>query len=212
MNKAINKSALLSGLLSTCIFVAQPMSFGANPKNIPYVVGAFCGSHGEPSVRVINQGGHHALQVNADNQSSGGQSFAGWEVFSSHPGVIPGFIFPNPTTRATPGTYAFTVSGLPKTGNTLLAVSIDSLGNSNSSSISVSNGPVSIVAPPVPDSGSPLCAVYFWIYTDQSTPLRSYTLSNFTVNNDALGIDATHVDDDTKTGGPNVRYTWCLEF
>ncbi len=200
-------------LLFVLLIAAQSVALAANPRNIPYVVGAYCGGpgRGNPSVRILTQHGHHALQVTADNQSSGGESFAGWEVFSSHPGVIPGYIHPGPTTRATPGTYSFNVSGLPASGNTLLVVSIDALGNSNSTSQSISNGPVSVVAPSVPDSGSPLCAVYFWIFNN-NTPLNSYTASNFQINGHALGIDASHIDDDTKAGGPAVKYTWCLEF
>jgi len=214
MNKGIYNKLWCAGFLSALVIAAQPAAFASNPKNIPYVVGAYCGGQGRgtPSVRVITQNGHHALQVSADNQSSGGESFAGWEVFSSHPGVIPGYIFPNPTTRATPGTYSFTVSGLPTTGNTLLVVSIDALGNSNSTSKTITNGSVSVVAPPVPDSGSPLCAVYFWIFTNSNQPLNSYTVNNFQINGHILGIDATHIDDDTKAGGPYVKYTWCLEF
>jgi hypothetical protein len=87
---------------------------------------------------------------------------------------------------------------------------LDTSGNFNSNGdngVPVSNGAVSLATPPPKDPGETLCAVYFWIFTTTQTPLGTYTVKNFKLNGQPLGIDTTHLDDN-----PFADFAWCLGF
>lgn len=179
--------------------------------NVPFVVAGLCTTGGDvalsSSVNYISQNGKLVLQVNSANQDAPGSGYAGWEVFTSFPGVNPGNITPSPTTTAPSGTYSFTLSGLPSSGNTLVVVSLDALGNTEQTEGPVSNGPVSVVAPAADDVGSPIVSVVFWIFNSSGALTSPYTVSNFTVNNQPLLIDTSHQDMNNSAG-----FSWCNNF
>jgi hypothetical protein len=187
---------------------SNPFHSNHFPKDGPFVVAAVCSGETGNSVTYIKSG----LQVRAENIFAGsGDTFAGWEVFNSHPGVNPGNIMPTLSSVAPAGTYSFTVSGLPSNAE-IQIVDVDTSGHYNENVVDggapVSNGLVSLVAPAPKDSGETLCAVYFWIFTPTgSSPLGTYTVKNFKLDGKAMGIDTTHQD-----SNGNTDFAWCNSF
>jgi hypothetical protein len=203
---------------------SNPFHSGTNPfhqnnpfhnhssKNGPNVVAALCSDQTGNSAKFVSKKGKFVLVLTGDNKQFGESTFSGWEVFTSHPGVNPGNISPSTTTTAPAGTYSFTVSGLPSSGSFGVEVNtVDALGNHGFSDTTISNGKVTVVAPADPDSGSPIVAVYFWIFIRElsAPPLPTLTVSNFMLNGKPLGIDTTHKDDNPET---KDSFFWCERF
>ena len=86
---------------------------------------------------------------------------------------------------------------------------LDALSNENQTIITVTNGPVSVVAPAAKDPGSPIVVVDFWIY-NSSAMTSPYTVGNFTVNNQPLLIDTSHLD--SSVGETMGSFSWCNYF
>lgn len=195
--------------LSTLAVVSPGVS-ARNPArltSVPFVVAAVCTDTEQVGTATFaSSNGKFILTLNATNTGMG-LSYAGWEVFTSFPGVNPGNITPSAVTSAPAGTYSFTVSGMPSSGNYVYVSSVDADGNSNASYFPISNGTVSVTAPPVSDMGSALVSVDFWIARGGgfTSPV---TVSNFTVNNSPLLIDTTHTDANPFDSG----FSWCARF
>lgn len=136
-----------------------------------------------------------------------GAGKAGWEVFTSFPGVNPGNITPSATTSASPGSYGFVVSGLTGTGNQLEVETVDATGLNNTVIIPISNGQVFVTPAPAFDSGSPIVSVVFWIFNG-SDITNTLTISNFTLNNVPIPFDTTHFDNNDGS----ALFSWCNQF
>jgi hypothetical protein len=161
----------------------------------------------QATVNYISKNGQLSLVINAQNASSASSnSFGGWEVYNSTPGMNPGNTAPTSTTFGPPGTYGFTVSGLPSSGASVTVSVLDQSRDVTAASFSITNGQVTCSPPAVSDVGQSAVAVYFTISTPNgfTTPV---TVSNFTLNGAPLLIDTSHFDANIGT-----QYTWCNGF
>ena len=131
----------------TALAISSPNVSARNPArytNVPFVVGGTC-SDGNAAINYVSKNGVFSLQITNADSTSG---YGGWEVFTSSPGVNPGNITPSATTSAPLGTYSFTISGLPPSGNFIVVDTVDTLGGQNySSAIPIANGFNSVTAP-----------------------------------------------------------------
>ena len=175
------------------------------PKNGPFVVPALC-TGDSSTVTVIRVNRKPGLLIRGDQHTN----YAGWEVFTSHPGTKPGTITPSATTTAPAGTYSFTLSGLGSTPHVSGEIdSVDSLAHFTRVTLSnVTDGPISVTAPAVP-GGTSLVAVTFWFGVHgEPLPVGTYTVTDFKVNGKAIGIDTTHTDNAALSN----LFTWCDNF
>ena len=170
--------------------------------NIPFVVAAAC-TGGSATVNYVNQNGALGVRV-TNGYVEASDSFGGWEVYTSFPGVGSGNSSPSATTTAPAGTYSFNISGLQGSGNQLGCDTTDSGNNHNFVMISITNGPVSVTAPP-PHVGNSISAISFWAMNTTTGVVAPYFVTNFKVNNAALLIDTTHTDINSDA----TSFTWC---
>ena len=203
----------LSNMLSVGLVALTALSLSAsnvsahNPikyTGIPFVVAGNC--PGETStINYVSNKGTFGVQITNADSSTG---YAGWEVFTSFPGVNPGNTIPSASTSAPLGTYTFTISGLPSGSNFIVTDTVDtSAGENYSSAIPISNGRVSVTPLP-PSSLLPVAVVNFSFDNDTSTNpiVNPITVSNFFVNNTPIGFDTTHTDTNPSVSG---SFGWC---